>query len=43
MHSLRKLAASFNRTLRNNVRRTLTSQPATNANVDKDKGMYSKK
>jgi len=42
MHSLRKLSVFFNRTLRNNVRRTLTSQPAANANVDKDKGMYSK-
>ncbi|TGZ31957.1 carnitinyl-CoA dehydratase [Temnothorax longispinosus] len=34
MHSLRKLSGSFSRTLRNNVRRTLTSQPAANASVD---------
>lgn len=37
MHSLRKLSASFSRTLRNNVRRNLTSQPAANVNVDKEK------
>lgn len=37
MHSLRKLSASFSRTLRTNVRRTLTSQPAANVDVDKDK------
>jgi len=42
MYSLRKLSVFLNCTLRNNVRRTLTSQPAANANVDKDKGMYSK-
>lgn len=42
MHALRKLSASFSRTLKNNVRRTLTSQPAANANVDKDKGIYFK-
>ncbi|KAL0124418.1 hypothetical protein PUN28_006332 [Cardiocondyla obscurior] len=36
MHSLRKLPASFNRVLKN-VRRTLTSQPAADAIVDKVK------
>ncbi|XP_018372509.1 PREDICTED: carnitinyl-CoA dehydratase-like [Trachymyrmex cornetzi] len=37
MHSLKKLSFSFSRILRNNIRRTLTSQPAANVNVDKDK------
>ncbi|XP_014471825.1 PREDICTED: probable enoyl-CoA hydratase [Dinoponera quadriceps] len=37
MHALRKLSSSFTRTLRRNVRRTLTSQPDATTNAEKDK------
>lgn len=37
MHSLKKFSASFVRALRNNIGRTLTSQPATDASSDKNK------
>jgi len=40
MHSLKKLSFLFSRILRNNIRRTLTSQSTANADVDKAKGMY---
>lgn len=38
MQSLRKLSISFIRTLRNDIQRNLTSQPAANTTTG-DKGM----
>lgn len=42
MQSLKKLPASFSCILRNNIRRTLTSQPVINPNVDKEKSILVK-